>query len=457
MLGHVYSGLPTIGQHAAVTLYGLYWKWLRFAGRYEEHVASYERRSRFDEGEWRAWQSERLKLVLGVAAARVPYYRREWSERERAAAIRGQLEGLPLLGKEPLRAEPLSFCEDRRVIPRLLFHTSGSTGTPIRTYWTVDELRQSLAVREARSARWAGVSFRQPRATFSGRMVVTNPRSTGPFHRFNAAEGQVYFSAFHVGRDTAGAYLDALRRHGTQWATGYSGSFASLARFAREGRLEAPKLRAIVTTSEKLSSEMREEISAAFRCGVFEEYSTVENACFVSECERGSLHVSPDVGVVEILRPNGEACAAGEVGEVVVTSLSRIYQPLIRFRLGDLARWSDRRCRCGRAMPIIEEVVGRLEHQILARDGREMVRFHGVFVDLPGICEGQVVQVSLDQIRINVVAGEGFTDAVTAEIVNRVRTRLGDVEVDVALVDSIARTSAGKFPAVVSLVSRNVT
>ena len=48
---------------------------------------------------------------------------------------------------------------------------------------------------------------------------------------------------------------------------------------------------------------MRQIMEQAFHCKVFEEYSTVENVLFASECEHGRLHVSPDVAVVEILRP----------------------------------------------------------------------------------------------------------------------------------------------------------
>jgi len=50
---------------------------------------------------------------------------------------------------------------------------------------------------------------------------------------------------------------------------------------------------------------MRRVMEAAFRCKVFEEYSTVENAVFASECRHGKLHVSPDSCVLEILRPDG--------------------------------------------------------------------------------------------------------------------------------------------------------
>jgi len=74
-----------------------------------------------------------------------------------------------------------------------------------------------------------------------------------------------------------------------------------------EQGLRVPPLTAVVTTSEKLTPRMRDVMQKAYGCRVYEEYSTVENALFASECERGRLHVSPDVGVVR------SSCADGRL------------------------------------------------------------------------------------------------------------------------------------------------
>ena len=191
----------------------------------------------------------------------------------------------------------------------------------------------------------------------------------------------------------------------------------------------------------------------AYNCRVYEEYSTVENAIFASECEQGRLHVSPDVAVVEILRPDGLPCAPGEVGEVVVTTLARTYHPLIRFRLGDEAMWDAEPCPCGRQMPVLKEVIGRIEDVVVGPDGRQVVRFHGVFVNQPNISEGQVIQESLDVIRVKVVPTPKFDHTDIRNIIARIKQRLGNgVNVIVEPVPSIPRTKAGKFQAVISLL-----
>ncbi len=450
----LYQRLPVWAQHGAVTAYGLYWHWARFGGGYQNALDGYLRRERLTADEWLSWQRERLKELLGASAQKVAFYQNNWSQSEKNAAMAGRLEDLPLLEKDAVRNDPRAFLRPEVRRP-LVHHTSGSTGTPVASLWTVEELRSSMAVREARSALWAKVSFRLPRATFSGRLIVPDPQSDGPFYRFNAIEKQAYFSAFHLRPDTARHYVAALGKHNIQWLTGYAVSYYLLAKFILDQRLEVPLLRAVVTTSEKVTDEMRQVMEAAYGCPVYEEYSAVENVLFASECEQRRLHVSPDIGVIEILRPDGGACAPGETGEVVATGLMRWSQPLIRYRLGDLASWSEEPCPCGRAMPVIKEVVGRIEDVVVGPDGRQLVRFHGIFVNQPNVREGQIVQEALNRIRVKIVPANSFDEADVADIAHRVRQRLGpQTEVIVEQVHEIPRTKSGKFQAVISLIGR---
>ena len=76
----------------------------------------------------------------------------------------------------------------------------------------------------------------------------------------------------------------------------------------------------------------------------------------------------------------------GETGEVYSTGLLNFDQPLIRYRIGDMVKLAEnQQTLCGRNMPVIEEIVGRVEDTVIGRDGREMVRFHGIFINLPSV------------------------------------------------------------------------
>ncbi len=448
---HFYTTLPVWAQNAAVTSYGVYWHWLRFGAGFQKYTQGFREREHFSAEEWQSWTQKQLGKLLSESVENVPYYSRHYTVLQKQAAREGNLQALPLLEKDAIRKDPRALLRSDITAKEYVFHTSGTTGTPIASIWTLRENRISLALREARSANWAGVSFSMPRATFSGRMVEPDPNSKGPYYRYNAVEKQVYFSAFHLKPDTASKYVKALWKHHIEWMTGYAVSYYLLAKFVLEQDIEVPPLKAVITTSEKLTSEMRAVMEEAYHCKVFEEYSTVENALFASECECGNLHVSPDAGIVEILRLDGTPCAPDEVGEVVATCLAREYQPLIRFRLGDLAAWSGEPCPCGRQMPVIKEVVGRIEDVVVGPDGRQMVRFHGIFTDQPHVREGQIIQESLNHIHVKIVPGDCFSPGDVADIVARVQQRLGNsVEVTVEKVEFIPRAKSGKFKAVIS-------
>ena len=453
----LYARLPVPLQHAAVTAFGAVWHRKRFGGSYGRELAGFLERERFSAEEWRDWQTRALRELLSLAATRVPYYRRAWAglgldEGRIARFTLEDLPHLPILEKEAVRADPGAFLVDGLVDGKgdglTVCPTSGSSGTPVQTYWSADDFRRSLALREARACRPAGVSYSLPRATVSGRIVVPDPDSPGPFHRFNLAERQVYLSAFHLKPGNAAAYVAPLVRHRVVWATGYTHMFEQLAILMLEqGIAPPPDLRAVITTSEKLTEEGRERIERAFGCRVYQEYGQVEDAIFACEGPDRRMRVSPDSGVLELVDPQGRPVPAGEPGDVLATSFIRRSQILIRYRLGDVAVLDD---ADDGPMPVLREIVGRIEDLIEGPDGRRMLRFHGVFTALPGVREAQIVQESAARIRVRVVPAQGYGEGTAREIAERVRQRLGaGVEVEVERVEAIARTKAGKFQAVV--------
>jgi phenylacetate-CoA ligase len=456
----IYKHLPVFAQHGVITAYGWHWNRLRFGGAFSSEVHAYKSRERFSRQQWEQYSQENLRQLLVLAFTRVPYYQQAW----KGLVTQAQLErftlrdlvNLPPLEKQIARDRPFDLLVDGKPDKQQrVFHTSGSTGTPVKTFWYPAEMQKSLAMREARSCGFANVSYKLPRATFSGRMVEPNPDSKGPFYRFNYIEKQVYFSAFHLSPHNVHQYIHALKKHEIVWITGYSNSIYQLARMALDQGIIAPKIQAVITTSEKVTPEMREIIERAFSTTVYEEYGTVENTFYACENQYGEKLINPDAGILEVVDEQFQSSPIGEQGEVLGTGFIRPNQPLIRYRIGDMAVLSDKKPSCGREMPILEEVVGRLEDTIYGVDGRRMVRFHGIFVNQPNIAEGQIVQDSLTRIRARVVVKPDFNSQDEQEVIARIQQRLTTaMQVTVERVDQIERTKAGKFRAVVSNLSQ---
>ena len=161
----------------------------------------------------------------------------------------------------------------------------------------------------------------------------------------------------------------------------------------------------------------------------------------------------PDVGIVEIINSEGNPCQLGEVGELVSTGLLNFDQPLIRYKIGDLVKLSENQtCKCGREMTIVEEIIGRIEDVVIGPGGKEMRRFNRVFIDIPCVLEGQVIQHEIDRFEIKLVVSYTPTLESINTIKERMMAQLGEIEVDVVVVETIPRGPNGKFKAVISHV-----
>jgi phenylacetate-CoA ligase len=410
--------------------------------------------------EWMRYQTEGLRALLQHAYLTVPNYRDRWRElgidpAQIASMSPADLCEFPALQKSEIRDNPESFISEKANAKSLhTYLTSGTTGTPLAVKFTTEMHQTWSAAYEVRCRKWAGVDRTFSRAMIGGRIVVPEGKARPPFWRYNMVERQVYFSAFHIAPNTVRAYADALNKYQPDYLVGYAASWYFLARMLLEQDIDICQPRAVLTSSEKLTEDMRSTIETAFKCKVYDGYSGVEACCLASECEHHRLHISPDVGIVELIDEIGCRVPPGQPGEIVATGLLNFAQPLIRYRTGDLASMSTEECPCGRAMPVLEELVGRLEDTVIGADGREMVRFHGIFVGLPSIREGQIVQEKVDLFRLRLVATDRFGDAEKTVIKSRFEERLGPVRLDFEYVDEIERTERGKFRAVISKVTR---
>jgi phenylacetate-CoA ligase len=462
ILERIYPYVPVWAQNLGITLYGYRYRHERMAGRYQQYVDEFRERDNYSESEMRTYLNGQLQSLLQHAFEHVPHYSRKWREsglgRGDLAHFRvADLARLPTTLKMDLRLDPYSFVATNiRGKDLCRYYTSGSTGTPILAICTADGHRRFLAAREARSFAWAGTSIRLSRSMLGGRMIVPSSTSKGPFYRYNLAERQVYFTAYHINSQNVTNYVEGFNRYRPRLLTGYAYSHYTLARLMLDQNLKLDyRPDAIVLSSEKLTVEMKNVIQRAFGARAYEEYGTVEQCALATECEQGSLHVSPDFGIVEILDEHNRPVPPGVEGRLVCTSLTNDAQPLVRYEIGDVGVWADQPCSCGRNhLPVLKELVGRLEDAVIAPDGTEMVRFHGIFIDLPHVLEGQIVQEKLDLLRVRVVATEGFGPEDEQLIRRRItQERLRGMQVQIERVPALERTSRGKFKAIVSRLS----
>lgn len=458
----IYPKLPLFIQNIAISIFGYKWYKRRFGGVFNEELKKYLSRESNNINQWKDFQEKELRKILLHAFKNVPYYTKSFKD---AGFTLNDFEGfdlkdinkIPYLEKNDLRKHGKdSLISNIREKGGEFYASSGSTGTPTQILFSKAMHQRWSAAFEVRIRYWAGLSIKNSRGMIGGRRIIQDGNAKGPFYRYNMIEKQVYFSAYHINSENAQDYLNGMSKHHVDYMTGYAMSNFILARFIQEKGLKAPQLKAVITSSEKLTQEMRNTYKNVYGCKTYDSYSGLEACGVISECEFSKLHLSPDVGIIELIKENGEYALPGEIGEAICTGFLNYDQPLIRYRIGDLIKLSiDQKCECGREMPVIDEIMGRVEDTVIGIDGREMVRFHGIFINMSKIIEGQIIQHTLNEFEIILVSTDKLDQKDKDELLKRMQSQLGAISLKITEINQIPRNKNGKFKAVISHVKRN--
>jgi phenylacetate-CoA ligase len=403
----------------------------------------------------RQLQLQRLRRLLDHAYHHVGYYREQWQAVGfQPAAIRSlaDLRQLPVLDRQDLRSGLyfglLSDNHEKRDILRI--STSGSTGEPLTLY--VD--RRQLELRWAatlRSMEWAGYRFGDRHARLWHQTIgmtvsqIVRERVDGWLCR------RLFIPAFEMDDRVIGSTIARLRRSKPVLLDGYAESLHLLSTYLRQhGGAGGLGLRGIITSAQTLPDASRQAIEEAFGCRVFDKYGSREFSGIAYECEaHAGHHVVAENCIVEIL-VDGRPARPGEIGEVVVTDLNNFCVPLIRYRLGDRAEAldEDAACACGRGLPRIGRIEGRIQAMILGSHGRYVPSslFLHVMKDYDfAVRQFQVIQDRPDALVLRIVRGLRYSDQVLEEILGVLRRYVGSrMKIEVELVDAIPLTRTGK-------------
>lgn len=452
-----YNRLPYPLRSVAATIRGGYLRWWRYSWKTEKLRDEALMRDQWSAEQWQKWREERLAYLLHHAATKVPYYRDYWSERRRQGdnASPQILANWPLLEKDELRRNPKAFVAEDRSISRLFHdHTSGTSGKSLDIWLSRDTVQQWYALFEARCRQWNGVSRHDRWAIIGGQLVAPVEQTIPPFWVWNASLHQLYLSAYHLAPRYIKSYVDALRSYGIRYLIGYPSAIHAIARGMLDQNIPPVHLKVVLTNAEPLLARQRTDISEAFRCPVRETYGMAETVAAGSECDHGSMHLWPEAGLVEII-PRNSNSTGHNAGELVCTGFLNADMPLIRYRAGDWGELApaSSSCECGRTLPVLTSIDGRADDILFTVDGRPVGRLDPVFKSRLPIHEAQIVQEALDRIRVRYIRAEGFTQADGMSLTERIRERMGPVNVVLDEVSEIPRTANGKFRAVICQLS----
>ena len=315
-------------------------------------------------------QSERLIALVNRVYQNVPFYKQKLDEKgvDPATFIGlDEITKLPFTTKKDLRDQyPFGlFAVPTTDIVRL-HASSGTTGKPTVVGYTQNDIdvwaevmARSLVSAKVNKDDIVQISYGY--GLFTGGMgahlgseklgAITVPASTGNTQR----------------------QLMLMKDFGTT-AVCCTPSYAIVMaeQMVKEGyNIEDFKLRSGIFGAEPWDDKMRADIEKRLNIEAFDIYglSEIMGPGVGIECEaHAGLHIQDDHFLAEIIDPETlQPLPDGEIGELVITTLTKEGIPLIRYRTGDLTSITHEKCKCGRTTTRIGRITGRVDDMLIIR------------------------------------------------------------------------------------------
>ena len=334
-------------------------------------------------------QLERLKVIVRGVYDKVPFYRRAFKEK---GVTPDDIQTLADLTKLPFTSK-LDFRDNYpyglvAVPPEQIVRihsSSGTTGKPVIAPYTQGDVDTWSEIM-ARTLATAGTTKDD---------VLQNAYGYGLF------TGGI---GFHYGAERLGALVIPtssgntkrqillLQDLGTTVITCTPSYALILHETARDMGIDLrdTKLRLGVLGAEPWSEQMRRDIEERLGILAINVYGLTEiiGPGVSVECpHKCGMHIAEDHFLVETIDPEtGGQLPYGEEGELVITTLTKEAQPVIRFRTRDIISLNPEPCECGRTMARMSRITGRSDDMLIVRGVNVFPsQIESVLLDVEGV------------------------------------------------------------------------
>ncbi|MDI9394009.1 MAG: phenylacetate--CoA ligase family protein [Euryarchaeota archaeon] len=318
----------------------------------------------------RKLQEEKLKKLVHYVYENSPFYRKRFDEhgvRPEDIQTLKDIRKLPFTYKQDLRdTYPTGmFCVPNSKLAR--FHaSSGTTGKPTVVGYTHKDI-ENWAESLARAFRSAGMGKDDILQVSYGYGLFT-----GGFGTHYGSE-KLGATVLPTSSGNTERQLELMKDLGSTAIACTPSYFLHIIETARKEGISIQKdtkLKKGFFGAEPWSEELKKRIEDESGIKAYDIYGTSElSGPLFTECnEQCGIHIWADMFLVEVLDPDTEEPVPdGETGELVITTLIKEANPLIRYKIRDLTRKHSEPCKCGRTHPRITRISGRSDDMIIVR------------------------------------------------------------------------------------------
>lgn len=408
-------------------------------------------------------QDQAISRLILHAYENVPYY----SEILPAVSVikDGKVDlsnfaNIPILTKDIIRQQGQRMyskdCKSRRAHPN---SSGGSTGEPVVLLQDRDYEAWGFAGRFLFN-RWAGKDIGETEIKLWGSerdILEGSEKLSTRFRRwiFNTE----ILSTYRMSNSDMHRHIERLNKVKPKMIWAYTDSMFRLSQFVESENLAVYSPECIICTTSALLPDVRNHIERTFKCKVFNQYGSREVGPVSAECSvQDGMHIFTTHQKIEILDSRQQPVKGGDMGELIVTNLRNYSMPLIRYRIGDIASFSDKQCSCGRGFPLLKEVAGRVFSHFVKKDGSLVHAqfFVGLFFFRPWIRQFKITQKKHDFIEVLIANVAEPDNNDIDEITGKIKQVMGDdCQVDFVFVDDLPPSPSGKYIYTVTEVESN--
>lgn len=398
-------------------------------------------------------QLKKLKLLLAHAYNHVPYYFDLWNRikfNPNDLSTVKDLEQLPFLTKEIIKENYSKLISEKYKDRYFEKSTGGSTGVPLHFAYSQESYSRRNAVMW-RGYTWAGLPPGKKSiylwGTSLGNVSFKEKIKDDLYNRFFNRTIMSCFDLNDLAFEEYVKKLNYINKKNPCVLVSYVNPIFQFAIWLKNNKKLNYSPESIITGAEPLHDYQREEIEKVFACKVFNSYGCREVMLIASECEKHSgMHINIDHLVAESVNNKGDV-VKNVTGELSITDLHNYAMPFIRYKNEDLVSINETQCSCGRGLPIMSKVEGRVLDCIKTVNGNILPGefFPHFFKDFRGIQEFQVVQDRLEKLDIYIIKNVEFSLNDENSISVEICKILGEkIDIRFHYVDDIPLTKSGK-------------
>jgi len=409
--------------------------------------------------ELRAYQEGRLRRVIRQAYHHVPYYRRVFDQlrlKPRNVQRLEDLAKIPFLSRGDVRAnyEELRADNAKRFRPAEAL-TTGTTGTPLK--FLLDKQSNILEfVYYWRHWSWAGYRVGDCFAEVRWDYFNRRPETAEKLWHYQPHLRRLLLNSVRISRERIGEYAWALRKFQPRFIHGRPSNLYCLALVLREQGLDDIPLKAAFAGGEVLMPEHREMIERTFGCKVLDHYAHMERCMAVTQCPEGGYHINLEYGILQLTEEKTLDYGV-TIGRVVCTSLHKMAMPFLRYKIEDFVEVypEERRCSCGRTLPLVKAIHGRVRPTIVTPDGRPITTLAAPFRSVKGVRAFQCIHAESGRMLIRVVRGKEYTQGTEETLKLRLRKYIGEgmrIDLEYVSEEDLERDEWGNVQMIISHV-----